>query len=124
MATNSTDTEGIRRLLITYWSAVRDVFPDAWGKTPAKSKLMGGVGIRAMGRLMDRVMAQVDPTDPHASEQARREVSRIAPSCHWTSGTWSELGLAWDDLQNVPKHISALSNVLARAYLAARKDNA
>lgn len=122
IATGNTDTEGIRRLLIIYWSAVRDVFPEAWGKPPAKSKLMGGVGIRAMGRLMDRVMAQIDPADPRADEQARHEVARIARQCHWTSGTWSELGLAWDDVQNVPKHISALSNVLARAYLAARKD--
>lgn len=122
IATGITDTEGIRRLLIIYWSAVRDVFPDAWGKTPARSKLMGGVGIRAMGRLMDRVMAQIDPADPQAAAQARRELALIVPTCHWTSGTWTELGLAWDDLQNVPKHISALSNVLARAYLAARKD--
>lgn len=123
IATGNTDTEGIRRLLIIYWSAVRDVFPEAWGKQPAKSKLMGGVGIRAMGRLMDRVMAQIDPADPHADQQARHEISRIAGHCHWTSGTWTELGLAWDDVQNVPKHISALSNVLARAYLAARKDH-
>jgi hypothetical protein len=122
IATGNTDTEGIRRLLIIYWSAVRDVFPEAWGKPPARSKLMGGVGIRAMGRLMDRVMAQIDPLDPRAGDQARQEVSRIADLCHWTSGTWTELGLGWDDLQNVPKHISALSNVLARAYLAARKD--
>ncbi|MBX7133585.1 MAG: DGQHR domain-containing protein [Fimbriimonadaceae bacterium] len=122
MATNTTDTEGIRRLLIIYWSAVRDVFPEAWGKPPAKSKLMGGVGIRAMGRLMDRVMAQIDPADPTADKKARYELTRIADNCHWTSGTWTELGLAWDDLQNVPKHISALSNILARAYLAARKD--
>lgn len=123
MATGNTDTEGIRRLLIIYWSAVREVFPDAWGKPPTKSKLMGGVGIRAMGRLMDRVMAQIDPADPLAAEQAHHEVSRVARHCHWTSGTWTELGLAWDDLQNVPKHISALSNFLARAYLADRKDH-
>lgn len=124
MATGTTDTEGIRRLLIIYWSAVRDVFPEAWGKPPARSKLMGGVGIRAMGRLMDRVMAQIDPADPRAAELAQQELSRISGMCHWTGGTWTELGLAWDDVQNVPKHISALSNVLARAYLAARKDHA
>jgi hypothetical protein len=72
---------------------------------------------------MDRVMAQIDPADPLAAEQAQHEVLRVARNCHWTSGTWTELGLAWDDLQNVPKHISALSNFLARAYLAARKDH-
>lgn len=123
IATGTTDTEAIRRLLIVYWSAVRDVFPEAWAKPAAKSKLMGGVGIRAMGRLMDRIMAQIDPADPRAAGQARHELARIKHACHWTSGAWTELGLAWDDVQNVPKHISALSNFLARAYLTARKEH-
>jgi DGQHR domain-containing protein len=122
MATGSTDTESILRILITYWSAVRDVFPDAWGKPARRSKLMGGVGIRAMGRLMDRVMAQIDANDPQAPALARREVARIKDACHWTSGTWPEIGLPWNELQNVSRHISALSNFLARTYLAARKE--
>ena len=122
MATGSTDTESILRILITYWSAVRDVFPEAWGKPARRSKLMGGVGIRAMGRLMDRVMAQIDANDPRAPELARREVARIKDACHWTSGTWPEIGLPWNELQNVSRHISALSNFLARTYLAARKE--
>jgi len=122
IATGSTDTEGIRRVLLTYWCAVRDTFPDAWGKPASKSKLMGGVGIRAMGRLMDRVMVHIDVNKPNAEEATRRELSRIASQCQWTNGTWSELGLPWNELQNVSKHISALSNYLARAYVAARKE--
>lgn len=124
MATGSTDTDGIRRVLLTYWKAVRDVFPDAWGKPPTESKLMGGVGIRAMSRLMDRVMVHVDLADPTAESQTRHELSPIADSCHWTSGTWEELGLPWNELQNVSKHISALSNFLARAYVVSRKERA
>lgn len=124
MATGSTDTEGIRRVLLTYWCAVRDIFPDAWGAPASKSKLMGGVGIRAMGRLMDRVMVHIDANKPGAEEATRRELSRIADHCRWTSGTWSELGLPWNELQNVSKHISALSNYLARAYVTARKEQA
>jgi DGQHR domain-containing protein len=122
MATGSTDTEGIRRVLLIYWNAVRKLFPDAWGQPPTKSKLMGGVGIRAMSRLMDRVMVHVDLASSDAEEQTKNELSRIAPHCHWTSGTWDELGLPWDELQNVSKHISALSNYLARVYVAARKE--
>jgi hypothetical protein len=122
MATGSTDTDGIRRVLLMYWGAVRDVFPEAWGLPPTESKLMGGVGIRAMSRLMDRVMVHVDITDPSAEIHIREELSHIADQCHWTSGTWEELGLPWDELQNVSKHISALSNLLARAYVIARKD--
>ena len=120
IATGSTDTEGIRRVLITYWSAVRNTFPDAWGLPPTQSRLMGGVGIRAMGRLMERVMAHVDVDDPQAVKLAERELATIAPDCAWTRGVWPELGLPWDELQNTPRHISALSNLLARSYVANR----
>lgn len=122
MATGSTDTDGIRRVLLTYWGAVHDVFPDAWGLPAAESKLMGGVGIRAMSRLMDRVMVHIDINDPAADSHTREELSYIVDRCHWTSGTWEELGLPWNEVQNVSKHISALSNVLARAYVSARKE--
>lgn len=123
MATGSTDTDGIRRVLLTYWGAVRDVFPDAWGLPPTESRLMGGVGIRSMSRLMDRVMVHIDANEPAAALHARSELALIADRCHWTSGTWDELGLPWNELQNVSKHISALSNILARAYVNARKES-
>lgn len=122
MATGSTDTEGIRRVLLVYWGAVRDVFADAWGRPAAESKLMGGVGIRSMSRLMDRVMVHVDINTNAAESQAQEELSYIADRCHWTSGTWEEIGLPWNELQNVSKHIAALSNFLARAYVTARKE--
>lgn len=121
MATGSTDTDGIKRVLFTYWGAVRDVFPDAWGRPATESKLMGGVGIKAMGRLMDRVMVHVDVSAPTAETRTREELSYIADRCHWTSGTWEELGLPWDGLQNVGRHVSSLSNFLARAYVSTRK---
>lgn len=120
IATGTTDTEGIRDVLITYWTAVRNTFPEAWGRPPTKSRLMGGVGIRAMGRLMERVMAHVDVNSPTAIEDAERELGIIAGNCFWTKGAWPELGLPWDELQNTPRHISALSNYLARAYVANR----
>lgn len=120
IAAGTTDTEGIRRVLLIYWTAVRDTFPEAWGQPPSKSRLMGGVGIRAMGRLMDRVMAHVDASGVEALAQTKIEIARIAPLCHWTQGTWPELRLSWNELQNMPRHISALSNLLVRSYLSAR----
>ncbi|MCH6470680.1 DGQHR domain-containing protein DpdB [Sinomonas terrae] len=123
IAAGTTDTEGIRKVLLTFWNAVKATFPNAWGKTPNESRLMGGVGLRAMGRLMERVMAHVDVNAPDADAQARREVARIAPQCRWTEGVWPDLNLPWNELQNTPRHISALSNFLARAYLAERAGN-
>ncbi len=120
LADGTTDTAGIRHLLITYWSGVRDVFPDAWGLPPTRSRLMHGIGIRAMGRLMDRVMTTVDPTSPKAPRQVREELERVAPTCRWTKGTWEDLRVDWNGLQNTPRHISTLSNYLVRAYVQAR----
>jgi DGQHR domain-containing protein len=121
IATNETDAEGICAALVAYWSAVRRAFPDAWGKPPHQSRLMHGAGIRSLGRLMDRVMAGINARDPRAVDLAERELRRVAPVCRWTAGAWEGLNdLAWNDVQNVPRHIRALSNLLIRAYVQAK----
>ena len=121
IATGETDFDGITTLLVVYWSAVRDVFPDAWGKPATKSRLMHGAGIRSMGRLMDRIMPVVDPRKPTAQAEVVRELRLVAPICRWTAGRWDDMdGLKWNDLNNVPRHINILSNVLIRGYLQAK----
>ena len=60
---------------MAYWTAVKKVFPDAWGKPPEKSRLMHGAGVRAMGRLMDRIMPAIDANGPKAVEHVERELS-------------------------------------------------
>ena len=74
-----------------------------------------------MGRLMDRVMAPIDPTADDAHDRIMAELAIIRPHCHWTQGTWEEIGLRWNELQNVPKHINILSNYLIRAYLSEKR---
>lgn len=121
VATGETDSDAICAALVTYWSGVKRVFPDAWGKPAHQSRLMHGAGIRAMGRLMDRVMAGVNPRHPKAADAVTRELRRIAPACRWTTGAWEELnGLAWNDVENTPRHVRVLSNYLVRAYVQAR----
>lgn len=118
---NSTiDTATIRRILISYWTAVQQTFPDAWGLLPTKSRLMHGVGIRAMGRLMDKIVPHVDIDAPDVVDQIRRELALVADHCHWTKGRWSDLNLPWNELQNTPRHISVLSNFIIRVYVRAR----
>jgi len=122
MATGVTDFKGVRTLLFLFWSAVRDTFPEAWGQRPEKSRLMHGVGIRAMGRLMDKVMSIVDVDHPKASSLIRHEIERIRPYCRWTSGVWEEVnGLRWNEIQNVPSHTRLLSSFLVRTYINSRK---
>jgi DGQHR domain-containing protein len=120
MTSGETDFAGLWQVLLLYWTAVKDTFPAAWGKLPTQSRLMHGTGIRAMGRLMDRIMATVDPDDDDTATLVRDDLALIAPHCRWTSGTWDGLGLRWNEVQNVPRHINELSSHLIRLHRAAK----
>jgi DGQHR domain-containing protein len=121
IATGETDFDAIWATLLAYWTAVNKTFPEAWGKPPSRSRLMHGAGIRAMGKLMDRVMGSIDPTSHGVVGHVQHELRSIAPVCHWTEGRWTELGnLNWNEIQNVPRHIRTLSNVLVRTYVQGR----
>ena len=112
------DVAGMYRILTTYWSAVKAVFPDAWGKDPKKSRLMHSAGLMAMGLLMDAIYARLPPNSEVAAVQ--RELEKVAPSCRWTKGTWETLGLAWNELQNTPPPVKKLQDTLVRAYAASK----
>jgi DGQHR domain-containing protein len=120
LSTGETDLEGARLLLLTYWTAVKALFPGAWGRSPLQSRLMHSGGLSAMGRLMDRIMMSIDPRSVDAARRVRRELRKIAPLCRWTSGVWEDLGhLRWCDFQNVPSQVRMVSDYLVRAYLEA-----
>lgn len=113
LSDGSPDINAMYVTVCQFWSAVRDAFPDAWGKLPSRSRLMHSAGIQAMGFLMDRIMTRLyGAPDPVAG--AREALGHIAPKCHWTSGTWEGIGLAWDEIQTVPRHIKALAETLIR----------
>jgi DGQHR domain-containing protein len=107
------DTPAMYEALLTYWSAVKDTFPDAWGKPPKDSRLMHSVGIRAMGALMDTIMFRADGA-ANKSTVVLEILRRLAPVCRWTEGEWDGLGLAWNELQSTPQHITKLSEHLIR----------
>jgi DGQHR domain-containing protein len=125
IATGETDFDGIWKVLVSYWNAVKKTFPDAWGGDPKVSRLMHGVGIRSIGRLMDRVMPAVNAGGSGATEQVMNELRPLVPLCHWTDGRWEDLDdLAWNELQNVPRHIRLLSNYLIRVYIKSKAGGA
>jgi len=105
------DTAAMYEALLLYWSAVRDTFPESWGKPPSVSRLMHSAGIRAMGALMDTVMLRTD-TSPDKPAAVRAILMRLAPFCCWTAGVWEGLGLAWNEVQSTPQHITKLSDHL------------
>lgn len=117
LSTGETDFEAIWRMLVVYWTVVRDSFPEAWGKPPEQSRLMHGVGIRSMGRLMDKVMGSVGANDARLVEHVESAMARVAPHCRWTSGVWDELSLQWNDVENTSRNQRVLTNFLVRVYL-------
>ena len=108
-----TDPDAMYRTLFLYWSAVRDIFPDAWGKAPSESRLMHSAGIRAMAALMDPIMLRAD-SSPNPEIEIRESLTRLAPHCCWTDGVWEELGWRWNEIQSTSHHISRLSDCLIR----------
>lgn len=105
------DTDAMYRLLAAFWSAVRDVFPHAWGLPPDCSRLMHAAGLTAMGILMDQIMTRsLHPAGAYAA--AKVTLSRIAPRCRWTEGRWDALNRDWNDIQCTPKDVRLLSNYL------------
>jgi DGQHR domain-containing protein len=121
IATGETDLEGIWQALLTYWTAVRDTFPEAWGEPSQRSRLMHGVGIRAMGRLMDKIMAPIDPAGKGAAQTVRKDLALVAPYCRWTSGEWEGLGVRWNGLENTHTDIKVLANYLIRMYIQEKR---
>ncbi len=110
---DGTDIDCMYRTLCMYWSAVKSEFPDAWGRPPSQSRLMHSAGIQAMGYLMDRIMPRLSG-NPDASAELRKALRRIAPYCAWTEGKWDALGLPWNGLQNVNRHIKQLADYLVQ----------
>ena len=105
------DPEAMYKALVRYWAAVRDAFPDAWGRPPTESRLMHSAGIRAMSALMDALMLRADMTASPEAE-IRDSLQRLAPHCAWTKGAWDGLGLRWNEVQSTPQHINRLRDHL------------
>jgi hypothetical protein len=102
---------------VTFWSAVKAVFPEAWGRDPRHSRLMHSAGILGMGVLMDRIYARLGPNEDIKAVQ--RELRKVAPVCRWTHGTWDGLGQAWNEIENTTRDIRRLQTALVQAYMSA-----
>jgi DGQHR domain-containing protein len=118
------DSASMLQLLKHYWTAVSQVFPNAWAKPPKRSRLMHGAGIVSMGFLMDAISDQNRRSRIPSVNQFRDGLLPIAPDCRWTDGFWT-LGphhdIKWCDLQNTSGHIQMLTDYLLASYRKARR---
>lgn len=113
------DIEEQLNVLWQFWSSVKEVFPDAWGELPRKSRLMHGAGIISMGFLMDTIADRHRRKRDLTSKLFAKDLEPLRDVCRWTEGHW-EFGedntLKWNEVQNVPRHIQLLSNYLLIQY--------
>lgn len=110
---DSADVTGMYKTLVLFWKVVKETFPEAWGISPSNSRLMHGAGIKAMGVLMDRIMARI-PAGTDTTLEIRGALQAIAPHCAWTEGAWKGLGMKWNEVQNLGSHVKNLSDYLVK----------
>jgi DGQHR domain-containing protein len=121
------DVESMLLVLKTFWKAVHNVFNDAWGKPPRRSRLMHGAGVVSLGFLMDAI------AEPYLDEKRIPTVSDfhlglepLVSVCHWTSGVWvfkeqndandQPVVRKWNEIQNTTKDITLLTDYLLSQY--------
>lgn len=97
--------------LCLFWNEVKHVFADAWGLPPAQSRLMHSAGIEAMGCYMDKLLGRLI-SSPTPAEDIRNTLTAIAPYCHWTEGTWEGIGLRWNEIEQIRKHVKMVADTL------------
>ena len=103
------------RMLATvkgFWTAVREVFPDAWGSSPRNSRLMHGAGIVSMGFVMDTIAGRLPPQHVPSAREFQAPLARLRADCRWTSGIWKFADgtrRLWNEIQNTPNDIQLLS---------------
>jgi DGQHR domain-containing protein len=104
-----------------FWNRVAAVWPTAWDLPPRKSRLTHGVGIQAMGYVMD---ATTDGYKPRhlAKLDLHRQLQKLAIATAWTEGTWplsDSDQRRWNSLQNTPNDVRLLTNHLLQKLRAA-----
>ena len=111
-------------VLWNFWAAVAETWPDAWDLVPRKSRLTHGVGIVALGYVMDEITESLPgAVSVPTTADYEIELAKLRDICAWTRGQW-DFGLrdhrAWNELQVTPKDIMKLTDYLLRTYRAAK----
>jgi DGQHR domain-containing protein len=117
-ATGRGDEQTMLSIINAFWAATREVFPQAWGKPPRKSRLMHGAGIVAMGYVMDAIADRYRSRTP-STEMFREDLEPLVDACSWTYGYWDFGGgdiRKWNEVQNTSKDVFRLANLLLVEY--------
>jgi DGQHR domain-containing protein len=111
--TRPADALAMYRVLVSFWGAVKRVFPDAWGLPPTQSRLMHSVGIEAMSSLMDSLFMRL-PAAEQPDKFLLRSLQAIAPYCSWHRGRWLDIDKDWNELEYTRRDVRELTEQLVR----------
>jgi hypothetical protein len=114
------DIEQMLSLLNNFWTAVSEVFEEAWRvDSPRRSRLVHGCGIVSMGFVMDAITDRYYETPVPSKADFVQDLVPLVAHCRWTNGTW-EFGPGqlrkWNELQNTSKDVRLLTNYLLTTY--------
>jgi hypothetical protein len=112
--TGEGDEDSMVRHLVTFWSRVYEKWPVAWELPPRKSRLTHGVGIQALGYIMDLLTADIDSSQSPFVDIIDNSLELLAPFVAWTAGFWRISPgdeRRWNGLQNTPNDVRKLTNL-------------
>jgi DGQHR domain-containing protein len=116
---DSADAEKMLYVLRGFWGAVSEVFEDAWGLPPKRSRLMHGAGIVSLGFLMDAIAERHRAKGLPSNSEFETDLTPLRDVCRWTDGYW-DFGPGcqrkWNEIQNTSKDIQLLANYLLLQY--------
>lgn len=114
--------DACQTLLSNYFTAVRQVFPDAWeGQKPTTSRLIHGAGVVAMGYVMDEIYARAH------SSSVDTFVAGLQPlvgKTAWTAGKWTFADgeqVPWNRVEFTPRQVQQLAEHLVSVVRQARQ---
>ena len=113
------DIDKLLGLIKPFWAAVKETFPEDWGQTTRKSRLMHGSGIRSLTSLMDEIVWANLLTEKGPEAVFKEGLEVVRPACHWSSGSWEfENGdhRKWNDIQNLGRDRELVTRHLLIKY--------
>jgi len=109
-------------LVSAFFEAVKSTFAADWsGHTAKTSRLLHGVGLIAMGYVMDELAIRTQATSASEFEAG---LLHLRGKTHWTSGEW-DFGTErrpWNGLQNTQADYRLLSHHLVRVLRRGLRD--
>ena len=121
--TGEGDIDAMVDLMVNYWLAVRDIWPNLWDLKPKFSRLLHGAGVASLGSVMDAMVDQYQASEGAplpGYDYFYHQLLKIEPFCRWDGGSWEFAPddiRKWNTVENTSKDVTLLTEYLVDRYL-------